>query len=148
MIHKSLFSFLLLLAVIMESTLLPYPLVFLIAGLFFLYSKDFISCVIICLAAFFLDALVVNAFSQTALFIFVLLTVLVLLERVFTFEDMRFIVIVLFISCEIYRYVLGYPFNFLLSFFVIVGLLLFTLISEKTGLNKVASNEESQLHVR
>lgn len=113
-------SFFSLIAVALETTVINFPFVFLIASILILFIKKIPSYVAAFLLGFFVDAVRVSNFGMTPVFIFAAVVSILLFEK---YSGSKDTVVASFIVCAIsvpYVYFLSYSFPLLISFFVLL----------------------------
>ena len=124
-----LFIILSIVALITELTIFTVPLTYIIALIALIYSKKasvFIFAFILGLA---IDALRVESFGITPLFIFITTAVIYLYEKYSGSDDILIAICIAILSVIIYTLVLSYSF-----FWVLIVLILLVLISRITTL--------------
>lgn len=107
---------------LIESTVLPFPFVFTFATLVLILFRNTKALLFALFLGLFSDALRVNNFSLTPIFIFLTFLVVLLYENYFGKNDIVALIAILILSTLIYSYFLAFSFFyiFLLIFLVLL----------------------------
>lgn len=135
-IARIIFAILIFISAVLESTILPFPLVCLLSCLLYVSFGGASSLAIIFLGGVLLDTLAIHHLGFTPLFLCLLFFVFVSLEKLFSLSESWVLAILIFMGVEVYRRLSGYP--FLLGFeillvFIMVGLIIFERRDKKGG---------------
>lgn len=122
MIFRIILTILILLSLIAESTIIPFPFVFLFCCLYVLFYDDLVSFATAFVACIMLDILVLHHVGFLAVFLFGAILTIKLIEKLFSVQGPLLIGLSVLFGIEIYRYMVGYPFSFLLTNIYILGL--------------------------
>lgn len=138
MISRIIFSILIFLTAILEATILPFPFVFLLSCVLFIFLESASSMTIIFLGALFLDSLAFNHIGMTAVYIGLFFLLLVVMEKLFSLSESWVLAILIIIGVEIYRRLVGYPILWgfeALLIFSLMGLIVFErrMVEKKKG---------------
>lgn len=125
------FVLLIISAILFESSIFPFPLVLLLSFAFVLLYKNATAFITVFISGIILDSLLLHTLGVTALFLFVVLLIILLLEKVFSLQGSLFVAVILFLSTVLYGVIYSYPFSILL--YIILGglLLLYVLIKQR-----------------
>lgn len=104
-----------------ESTIIPFPLVFLFSVVLFLLKKNIQMFFLIFIFSLFIDSLRLSPIGFTALFLFSLFCLSMFLERIFAAEGLWLGTILSVVALEVYRHTASYPFSFILFSVVLAG---------------------------
>jgi hypothetical protein len=135
MLVRTLFTILIFLSAVVESTLLPFPFVFLLSSIFFLFFEGIISFIVILLGAILLDILSLNHLGYTPFFLFSYFIFILILENIFANKNSLFTGIVLIMGVFLYGYFSSYTFIPWLFMPLIFAVMLFS-IFERRSLEK------------
>lgn len=131
MMHRIIFTILILGGLFVESTILPFPFVFLFSVLCFFFFEDEIALVTLFVAGLFLDTLILNTIGFTPVFGFLYLLGIIVIAKLFSFQGTLFTAVVIATGVELYRYIAGYPFSIIMTTVFFLGLLLFIVIERR-----------------
>jgi hypothetical protein len=124
MISRILFIGIVTILILIESTLISYPFVFILIFLLFMRYQTVSTLVIVLVMSIILDAVRVVPIGTTALFSFATFFMLFLYNRSIELGEMFLLFIAGFFITLFYGYVAEYPINGLLHFLVFATLLL------------------------
>lgn len=134
MILRLVFSILIFLSAIVESTILPFPFVFILSFVLFVFFEDLFSLFIIFICALFLDLLFLNNIGYTPLIIFSFFILIAFLENVFSSRNAIFLGASLILGVVLYQWLSNYPLSIMLTVFLAIGVGIYTFL-EKRRLN-------------
>lgn len=120
--QKIAFSIILLLLLLVESTLVAYPFVFILIFLLFMREQSIATLIIVLIAGFMLDSLRVIPLGTTPLFSFGLFFVLFLYNRALHLGEVMLLLAVCFAATVLYSMVAHYPIHWWLHVLVFVSL--------------------------
>lgn len=122
------------LAVVFETTVVNFPLVFFVAAILLLFVKKIPGYIMIFILGFIIDAVRVSNFGMTPIFLFGTVICILLYEK---YSGSRDIVVASFIigaTAFAYVYLLSYSMSLLIIFFTLVIMMTFLLnILKKKG---------------
>lgn len=107
---RIIFFLFLIFAVFLESTIFPFPLAFLLLGVYFLISEDLLFFIVAFILGTFLDALTFHTLGATPLFLAGFFIFLYIFEKAFSILDIRVYLAVVWICSIFYGWYAGYPF--------------------------------------
>lgn len=145
MISRILFFILIFLSAVVESTILPFPFVFLFCSIMFIFFEGLYSFIIILLGALMLDILSLNHIGYTPLILFSFFLFILILENVFTYRNSIILGIFLIIGVFLYKYFTGYPFSLILSMILIIAVLGYVIFEHRIVKKKGATGPEGPL---
>lgn len=123
-------------ALLFESTIISFPLIFISSVILFLIRRDIFSSILILIFALLLDSLTLRHLGFTSLSLFILFTIISVSERIFSSQGLWLGVILSFIGVEIYRHEASYPFSFVLFAVLTTGAIVFLYLENKKNLEK------------
>lgn len=109
MLTRLIFIAFLIVGVIIESSIFPFPFTFFLLGLFFLIKEDISYYLISIIFCIFLDILILNHTGFTPLFLSAFFCLILLLKKVFAVESFGILIFTLCIGVEFYLFLAGYP---------------------------------------
>jgi hypothetical protein len=112
----------LLLLILIESTLISYPFVFILIFLLFMRYQSISTLIIVLLISSILDAIRVVPVGTTALFSFTIFFILFLYNRTIQLGEMALLFVAGFFITLGYSYIADYPINALLHILVFLTL--------------------------
>lgn len=122
--------FLLIASLFIEGTLLPFPLVFIIASVLLIFYPDALSFITVFIVCLFLDIIVLNHFALTLVFVFGFQLLLYILQKPLSLAHPIPKLAVLFIAAIIYQKIVGYPLLLMLDIITFLGLFAWVKMSE------------------
>lgn len=124
LVVRFIFIFLLIISLFIESSFLAFPFIILISLLFFFFFDDIGTYFIIFVASLFLDSFMLHGIGFTALFLFLFLGILILLDKLFTIKLNGIIMaVIIVLGVEGYRQYASYPLLFMPEAFLLITLL-------------------------
>lgn len=108
------------LAVLLETTVINFPFVFLLASIILLLVKRFPAYIAAFLLGFFIDSLRVANFGFTPIFIFTTSIFILLYERFSGSKDIVVASVIIAAMAFAYSYVLSYSMYLLVAFMLII----------------------------
>ncbi|HRN96075.1 MAG TPA: hypothetical protein PLD54_01375 [Candidatus Levybacteria bacterium] len=122
MVARIIFVSILLLLLLIESTLISYPFVFILIFLLFMRYQTISTLIIVLVVSIMLDALRVIPVGTTAIFSFAVFFVLFLYNRSIKLGEMILLFVAGFLTTLVYSYIAQYPINLVLHFLVFAAL--------------------------
>lgn len=121
------------LAVILETTVINFPLVFLVASIPLLFVKKIPGYIAAFFLGFIIDAVRVSNFGMTPVFIFGTVIFIMLYEKYSGSKDIAVSSFIIAAMAFAYAYFLSYSLFLLVLFFMllILGTILFTILKKK-----------------
>lgn len=114
MIIKLTLLFLVLVSLLIESSLFPFPFVLLFSLLFVVFFNDIWALIIILCASMFLDILSFHSIGITAVFIMSTALLIALFEKLLSLQGLLPSAIAVLASILMYTFIVGYPFSWVL----------------------------------
>lgn len=134
MLSRAIFAILIFLSAFVESTILPFPFVFALSTILFIFFEGELSLLIILSGALILDSLMLNHMGYTPLIMFSFFFIILLLENIFSNRNSFFLGISLICGVFMYMYFSNYQFSLILSLLLIAAVIGF-IFFERRGIN-------------
>lgn len=131
MIVRIVFTILIILSLLAESTIIPFPFVFLFCCLYVLLYDDIVSVATAFVGCILLDVLVLQHTGFLAVFLFGVILLVMVIEKLFSVQGPLLVGLAVLFGVEIYRYVVGYPFSLIFTSLYIVGLAAYWAIDKR-----------------
>ncbi len=112
-------------AIILETTVINFPFVFLIGATLVVLIKKIPMLIGVFILSFIIDAMRVTNFGLTALFIFATLAIILLYEKYSGSDDLLVAAFVVAVMLFLYSHFFMYSTTLLMGFFVLAFLLLY-----------------------
>ena len=109
---KSIFIILLFLALLLETTIISFPLFLFVAVVYFVLCPKTQTLFVLLSGSLVLDSLTSGRFGSTSLFMFTVLIFLSIYQGVLDIKNYKMLLIALFVFSLIYAYVFSYTLNF------------------------------------
>ncbi len=111
MISQSLFILLLIIALLVEISIIPFPFVFVCSLFYFFYSKKIVTIFIILFFSLLLDRAQLHTLGVSSLFFFFFFSIITLLEKSLSVKvTSLFAAFTVLLGVEVYRQYINYPF--------------------------------------
>lgn len=124
MLSRIIFITLLVVSLFVESSIITFPFIALFSIVFFFFFDDVGTYAVILIASLILDSFMLRTVGYTAVFLFLLMGVLISLEKLFTIKLNGLIVVgVIILGVEAYREYAHYPFLLGPELILVLGLL-------------------------
>lgn len=136
MIRRILFISILLILILIESTLISYPFVFILIFLLFMRDQSIFTLILVLIMSSILDIVRVVPVGSTAIFSFTIFFVLFLYNRSIHLGEMALLFIAGFFITIFYSYVTQYPINAILHILVFATLFLVTYLLHQKNMRK------------
>lgn len=131
MLFHIIFILLLFTSLMLESSILPFPLFIFVSLMYVLLKKSIAALFIVFFGGILLDALLMNDIGVSSLFLFTALMAFVFLERAFSFQGSIFTACLILAAVMLYGLLAGYPFSPVLIFGVACVLGFYIFIAQK-----------------
>lgn len=122
-------------ALLLESSIVPFPLVLFLCLFYILFCKDLLGLGVVFAVSLLLDVLLLNHIGLTPVFLFITLLAFLILEKLFSFQGNVFSAVVIFLSIAMYEIFVGYPFSIFLNI-AVLGILAFYIYVNQVNLKK------------
>ncbi len=109
---KSILVILLFLALLLETTIISFPLFLFVAVVYFVLYPKTQTLFVLLAGSLVLDSLTSGRFGSTSLFMFAVLLFLSIYQGVLDIKNYKILLIAIFIFSLIYAYVFSYTLNF------------------------------------
>lgn len=108
-------------AIVLETTVVNFPFVFLISAVLLVFVKKIPSLIGAFLLGFVIDALRVSQFGVTALFLLGMIAFILLYEKYSGSDDMVISSFIIAVTCFLYAQFLSYSMNLVVIFFALAS---------------------------
>ncbi|MBP7832688.1 MAG: hypothetical protein KA035_02855 [Candidatus Levybacteria bacterium] len=135
MVIKIALLFFILVSLLIESSIFPFPFVLLLSLLFVIFFDDIWALFLILCASIFLDVLSFHPVGITAVFIMSTAILIVFFEKIFSLQGLLPSVVAVWGSIVLYTFMVGYSFSWMLII-LLTAILAVMVILEKRRYKK------------
>lgn len=130
------FILIFILSLFLESTVIPFPFIFVFSVTLFFMRKDLFSNILILCFAIMIDSFLMRNIGLTSLFLFSLFGVSLILEKLFAVQGKWLFMILFLVLLDLYRREVAYPFSPVLFTSLVIGLLVLVYFEHQKNLKK------------
>lgn len=133
---KIILFFFLLLAILLQTTVISFPLFIIFSIILYILYPELDSVFIIFVGAVILDILQITPIGATALFVISFLLIINFAQKFFNTRDYKSILLIIFIASIAYALIFSYGVNWFLYILIFGGILIMTQIFNRRLVKK------------